>query len=293
VASEATPRSGVWLSVRLSDYLAWDAVDYTALKALWRSPKHYQESGLRPPEQTRAQLLGTAIHVAVLERARFEREFAEAPPLDRRTKEGKERWAEFLASHPGAEVLSHDEMESVRGAAGGLLTHPVVEACLSGRGANEASVIWDEPEFGLRAKARPDRIGQLDGEAVVLDLKTTTDASPGAFGRAFGGLGYHLQLAMMSRGLEVVAPTASRRRLLIAAVEKDPPYACAVYEPTPAAIEAGLALYRSLLARLRSCLDSGVFPGYGDGVIPLELPRWAAEASYTVVGDPADIGGFP
>ncbi len=59
------------------------------------------------------------------------------------------------------------------------------------------------------------------------------------------------------------------------AVEKEAPYAVAVYRVSEAAIESGRREYTHLLERLKHCLDTDRWPGLcEDQEKELELPDW-------------------
>jgi exodeoxyribonuclease VIII len=143
-------------------------------------------------------------------------------------------------------------------------------------GKGEMSFFWRDAETGIWCKGRVDRFCEWMGFSVILDLKTTTDASPGDFKWQVARQHYHVKAAWYLDGLNAVQK--AQRRFIWLAVEKDPPYLCALYEPPdePGAfsrpdisLQRGRSLYRSLLERYASCEKSGVWPGYSEGVEPL------------------------
>jgi hypothetical protein len=73
------------------------------------------------------------------------------------------------------------------------------------------------------------------------------------------------------------------------AVEKEPPFACAVYQASKehikdargnivaaGMIEAGMGKIGPLLELYARCYKSGEWPGYVDSIEDLYLKRWAA-----------------
>jgi exodeoxyribonuclease VIII len=109
---------------------------------------------------------------------------------------------------------------------------------------------------------------------VIADLKTTEDASERAWIRDVVKYQYHAQAAFYLDGLETLEPRADRQFLWIA-VEKKPPFACAIYQPDDATIYKGRAMYRNYLRQWLKCTETGEWPGYDVGIQPLLLPDWA------------------
>lgn len=265
--------TGIRQGMTRAEYEAIHGLNQSTLKLFRRTPAHAREYMVHPPEPTDALELGTAVHVAVLEPERFARQYVAAPKVDRRTKAGKEQWAAFEDAHRGLEVLSAEDMEVCRGIADAAVGLETVARLLASPGKSEVGVVWDDPQTGVRCKALMDRITTFAGWTVVVDLKSTQDASPGAFARDCAKYAYHVQAAFYLDGLNVLAP--ANRRFFHVAVEKARPYCCAVYELDPPAVAQGRADYREYLRVYAECARSGRWPGYRDAVEPLSLPVWA------------------
>ena len=101
-------------------------VSKSGLDLINRAPALYYERYLNPnaspQKETPALIIGSAAHCAVFEPAEFGKRYAVAPHCDRRTKEGKETWANFLEHSQGLIPLDAESatmveriMESVRG----------------------------------------------------------------------------------------------------------------------------------------------------------------------------------
>ena len=114
---------GVYGGIGNEEYHKGPGLSSSDLKLLARSPLHYKTAKAIPPKETDAMRLGTAVHCAVLEPDRFEKEYAAAPEaIDRRTKAGKAHWAELEAT--GKVVLSGEDAQMVRGMADSVRRHP-------------------------------------------------------------------------------------------------------------------------------------------------------------------------
>ena len=77
------------------EYNEIDAINWSTLKHIQRSPAHFKYLLDNPPKQTAAQSFGVAVHEAILEPDKFQENYIIAPDLDKRTKAYKE-WAETV-----------------------------------------------------------------------------------------------------------------------------------------------------------------------------------------------------
>jgi hypothetical protein len=159
--------------------------------------------------------------------------------------------------------------------AAAVLGHPIAAQLVRGRGVSELSLVWQHPETGLTCKGRLDRLVSFADWSWIVDVKTSRDASPRAFAADCARYGYHRQLAFYRSGLEELRPAP--RRAAIVAVEKEPPFAVAPYELTERALDQGDRENATALATYRECSDTGVWPGYSNGLELLELPPWAVD----------------
>lgn len=259
------------------DYHALPAISSSAIIKALRSPLHYfAEYVTREVERTETPSMrfGTAVHTAVLEPETWEERYIVAPDVDRRTKAGKEAWAAFVEEAGSREVITSEEAARAHAIAALVHSHPSAGPLLRGdfvEPEREASYFWRDAETGLECRCRPD---SFDGE-VIVDLKTTTDASPSGFARSVANYGYHVQAAWYRRG--VAAVTGRIPRHVIIAVETSAPYAVAVYELDALALEEGDRLCQRAITTIAECQRAGRWPGYGDEIQRLGLPRWAVQ----------------
>jgi exodeoxyribonuclease VIII len=249
-----------------------DTVSSSTLKILSaKSPAHARAELDQPRPETPALLLGRAAHCAALEPDLFTVRYAVAPECDRRTKGGKATWAQFLADHPGASIITASDAETVEGIRAAIEAHPVARHAVRG-GQAELSGYFTDPETGVHCRIRPDYLRLADG--IMVDLKTTLDASPRAFERSIQQYGYHLQAAMYSAGYQAITGEPLRDFLFLS-VEKAPPYAVGLYRLEDQALEVGRRQYRAALRRWAECLERDHWPGYSDRIESISLPAWA------------------
>jgi hypothetical protein len=266
------PAPGVYAGVPFEDYLRWDAVSQSQLKELARSPAHLRAKLAAPDEDSEALRIGRAVHAAVLEPDTFEKAFGIMPDgTDLRTKVGKELRDAIAAK--GATPLKQAEADRVFGVRDAILAHAAAGHLIRSEGPAEQSLVWIDEETGVLCKARHDKHAHAIGGGVVVDVKTTTDASPREFERTVFNFGYHRQGAFYMRGAEALKLPVSH--FAIVAVEKDAPFACAVYRLNEAALDAGDAEVVALLNRFKRCTAAGTWPAYPETVQDLALPDWA------------------
>jgi len=232
-----------------------------------RTPAHYAAhmAGETKREQSRAMLMGTLCHLAVLEPAKLDAAFIEKPQgMDFRTAPGKE----FKAKAGTTPILDQDEARAVRGIRDSIAAHDAAKALLAG--CDSEVSIFGESHSGLWIKGRIDALKP----GTIVDVKTTSaGADANAFARQSFALNYHVSAAWYwyLATLNEMPPKA----FYWVAVEVAPPYAVAVYEIHKDALQLGFRMMQDALALIARCEDENHWPGYGDEVQTLNLPPWA------------------
>jgi hypothetical protein len=151
--------------------------------------------------------------------------------------------------------------------------HASASRLLSGAGDVELSLVWEQDGLDVLCKGRLDRLSPGIAGGAIVDIKTTRDASPREFERAIFTHGYHRQAAFYLDGARAHGIPA--KHFVIIAVEKEPPYAVAVYRVSEGAIDAGQEQLRVLLAKYAECEQKDEWPAYPDVVRDIALPDWA------------------
>lgn len=249
-------------------------ISSSGLKALLRSPAHYAAYLASPPDSDVLRK-GRAIHSYVLERESFQKEFAVAPEVDRRTTGGKQTWEQFLGSLDGRTVITSFDFELCQKIWLSIQANDLArQALLSEGGMNETAVFWKDTETGVLCKAKADRI--LND--VIFDLKTTQDAQPREFQRSVALYGYHLSAAFYVDGFQTVLEKTPEFSWV--AVEKADPHGIAFYAASPEALDIGRAEYAAALRAYQEFLKpraSGEpVPGYPQRIEMMSLPAWYA-----------------
>jgi hypothetical protein len=117
-----------------------------------------------------------------------------------------------------------------------VLRHPAAAMLLGLPGKAETTHMWTDASTGLECKCRPDWL--TDDGSIVVDLKTTKDASPRGFKQSVANYRYHVQAAWYLHGLEQATGKRPDQFIFIC-VESTAPYAVAVYAADAEMIERG------------------------------------------------------
>lgn len=240
----------------------------SGIQAACKTPAHYQSYLRQDRTPTPAMILGTATHAAILEPDTFERLYIEAPDLDRRSKAYKD-WRAGLEDDVRV-ILSPADFEHIGNMRDAVFASPIASRLLTG-GVAERSMWWTDPKTGLLCKCRPD-YAREDG--ILIDLKTTVDASYLAFQKSIGRYGYHSQAAYYLEGATACSERVYGHWVWIV-VEKAAPYAVAIYTLDQLGIEAGRERYREGLEVIAECKKTGLWPGYESEIQEICLPAWA------------------
>jgi len=263
-----------------SAYHAHPAVSKSHLDLIARSPLHYWSRYLDPnrvtPEPTPAMRLGTALHTHVLELDQWDQQIAVAPQCDRRTKAGKEAFASFEADAAGKTVITADDAEVVMAMGRSIMRHPGAAMLLGLPGKAETTHMWTDATYGVDCKCRPDYL--TDDGSIMVDLKTTRDASPRGFRRSIADYRYHCQAGWYLNGVEQATGKRPDQFIFIC-VETTAPYACAVYAADAEMIERGYQRAMEDLGKLAVCKAADNWPSYSDQIEPIGLPGWMTGAS--------------
>lgn len=209
--------------------------------------------------------------------------------------------AQWLQNNGHRTVLEPEEWDQLHAMRDAVMAHPAASALLSmPGGVAERSVYWTDPKTGELCRCRPD--WWIMPRGIIVDVKTTEDASLEGFAKSIAGWRYHVQHPMYLDGINhmrhqveqansgeafpaAVPPEA--RTFVFLAVEKKPPHAVAVYALDSIAVDLGRALYRRDLDTYAQCRATGVWPGYGDKIQSISVPAWAVNQNAQLLGEVA------
>lgn len=248
------------------------------LDLIRKAPALYQHKKANPEEPTPAMRWGTLAHTAILEPDKMDAETFILPACDRRTKEGREIYDQAIREAAGRTILTLEEAQKLNGMKEAFYADKCCQNAMQNIEHVEASLYWLDPLEDVQCRARMDVI-RKDG--IIIDYKTTEDATPKAFLRTVLNYRYHVQAAFYLDALKTV--TGQDGTFLLIAQEKKPPYLCCVYVVGDDMVKQGRKEYREDLATFKTYFKTGYWPSISSHPITLNLPKWATESESPVI----------
>lgn len=233
---------------------------------LWRlhvaTPAHAKYQVI---ETTPEMDVGTAAHIAILEPHRFESAVI-CGPKDRRGN----AWKEAIAEYPAALVLPQPTYEKVLRLRETVMRDPIVRSLPSEFAMMEQSAFWLDEPTGVMCKCRPDLY--RGDQNLMVDLKTTGDATKQSWLRRALDFGMHLQSSFYPDGWQI-ADGGDVDNFLFLVVEREPPFAHSIYELGQAEKDLGRRIARKALDKYAACAKSNEWPGHEPGVQIITYPE--------------------
>lgn len=288
---------GIYCGVPFHQYCRINAVNFSSLCRIDVSPKHYKETPQF--EDTEALKFGSFVHEGKLEPHLIATQYVVCPtdqwdklvhqhrkeenaarrkagkkelgPVKspRSTKVFKDLRAAFLKSHEGKIDVTREQYDGLQT----ILKHLAAnDRCkkLFFDGHPEVTIIWIDPETGIKCKGRIDWLSitpQFD-DAQSVDLKTTWDMP----GWNMDHRNYHVQQTMYCEGYHHAAAACdyttdsghkvpSTLQPWIAVIESGPPYCVQAAPISQTAIDAGYRKFRKWIDALHACRTKRRYPG--------------------------------
>jgi exodeoxyribonuclease VIII len=262
-----------------SDYYAIKALSHSMLSCLAQNPmecrmRYVDDPPTLPKKDSAAFAMGHAVHCLALEPNEFSNRFAIAPKCDRRTNAGKAEWAQFLVDCEGKELLDDQQYEDALDCVQALNNHAEFATIMAQ--PRRVEVPFEFELFGHKFKAKPDCI--VDSMRLILDVKTTDDASPHRWQWSAVDYGYHRQNSIYREALR--NDTGEWYRFIFAVVEKPKPSTrgipptVALYELDPDTVLMGYEDTHRLVQDYETRRETKNWQQpYSSGIVPLRLPK--------------------
>lgn len=254
----------------MPNYYDHPALSHSRLKVIEKSPAHFKYALDAPGFASDALKLGSLVHAMVLEPHTVEGDYARVEKIDRRTKAGKELWAELNDSDKT--VIPCDMWDTAEAMTESVMGCPTANAMVNesiAMNATEVEFFWKDGRYGFERKAKVD--GLL--EHSIIDLKTTTDATRG-FERSILKYSYHTQGAYYRDAVR--SQGGKQQDFRIIAVEKTPPYGVAIIRLDTKALDWAKEKVDEWLEQYNWCLSGQNWPGYSE-MRNFDIPKWAGE----------------
>ena len=258
------------------EYRAHEGISRSELFKISESPekfKYYQE---HPEEPTPSLIFGQLLHAMALHPETVADLFAVAPNVDRRTKAGKEAFAQFESESQGKTVVTEDMIEQSAAMCESMFNNAFV--CKLLKGQKEVPFFWTDDLTGELCKCRVDCLTELSDKLIVVDVKSADDASTDSFMRSAVKYGYDLQAAMYSKGVEVF--TGKKPLFVFIVIEKKPPYSINILQADDIFIRRGSDLFREYIGIYHDCKQTNTWYGYlgkHNQINNLALPSYLAK----------------
>jgi hypothetical protein len=190
--------------------------------------------------------------------------------VDRRTKEGKQKYEDFVAANGGKRIITQDQLKNVMGMFEVISSNELVSSFLDGSEVEKGALYLDE-KTGLKCKFRPDIIN-LD-KGVIIDYKTAQSAAPHEFSKAAARYYYHLSAAHYIAGAERLWPGKITKYKFIVQ-QNSYPYALALYDMDASDIFRSLELRDKIMAKIKHCTENDLWPDWSMKILQLSIPGY-------------------
>lgn len=220
-----------------------------------------------PQDETEAMKFGRAFHSYVLEgNEEFYKHFVvpetfPTKPNRRSTQKTKDTYEAWLKDLGELQPITQDDLDTIIDMRNAVRNHPFALKLLAD-GISETTLIWQDEDTGLMCKARPDRI-PTGNKGVILDLKSTTNASKNAFQSDCIKYGYAREGAIYLEGYGRLTGALYQDLIFaLIAVEKEPPYRVEVYTLEVDFLQWGWGEFHRLLQIEKKCREANFWPHY-------------------------------
>lgn len=255
------------------EYREHPALSRSSLFLIDDSPEKFKYEMLNPSEPTESLLLGQVFHKLILEPNEFEIEYAVEPNIDKRTKDGKSQYTNWLAANENKTIVKQPMYEKAFAMAEAVRNNKLAMSLLNGE--HEKCYFWEDDLTGVQCKCRLDCLRQLKDKLLVVDLKSASSSNTDKWIRDSVKFGYDVQAAMYSEGVK--ANYGVDPDFVFVVVEKDEPFAVNIFKVTKGYYEYGYDHFRSLIGLYKHCVDTNEWYGYlgeSNQINDLTLPSW-------------------
>lgn len=297
---------GIVAGIPNADYHAMtNYISSTGLREFAKSPAHYQAYITAKREPTAAMSFGTNFHELIGEPELFAKKYTKGPrkedykdlavtaedihillkeagytatiprkkpdaaKLLRGLRPEANIWddikARFEDANKGKTVLDAEDYDRLDGMLYSLIKSKTALNLFT-NGVAEQSVFWKDPKTGVLCRCRPD---YLRNDGIVVDLKTTEDASPRGFKKSVRNYNYDLTSQFYLRGVSE-ALHEPLNDFIHCAVEKKAPYGVGLFTLSDAYLLRADQQIETLLESFAECTAKNEWPAYPDSIQNLD-----------------------
>lgn len=252
-------------------------LSYSSLKQFARSPIHYIQYLNQKFEPSDSMVLGSLVDCLLLTPDDFEKTYLVIPKIDRRSKAGKEAFAEAQekASEQNLTIVSEVQFNTAQIMVEQVWNNKEAATILNATTETQKRIEWNHK--GLPFIGYLDGAGQFEqGKKFIFDLKTTSDASLDTYTKQLINLKYDLQIAMYYMAYQ--RQNFEQPLAYHIVVENKAPYSCNVFRLSDTVLEAGKRVYDNLCDQFKNCLEENLwhmsYEYFQEPNQILDLPDW-------------------
>ena len=258
-----------------ADPVEGGSLSYTGMKELLKSPAHFRHYMDQPRVEKKVFDAGHIVHALVLGTPLNVVEIPESVLASNgaaTTKAAKEFVA--AARLDGLIPVKAHELEPLHATAEAVLAYMPARELFEGEGPTELSMFTPDPASGVWLRGRADKVADVEGETVLVDLKTCLDAVPQAFNRqSVAKFGYYLPADVYSRLYAQITGTPAPEMRFVA-VTKTAPHLVSVNTIDWAYEDLGEKAMRTAITRYKAGVETGTWPGYPEELTTLTPPAY-------------------
>lgn len=216
-------------------------LSYSSLREFAISPRHFLRYKMKQKEQTPAMVFGSLVDCMILTEDQVEARFAVAPDVDRRTKEGKAKWEEFIQRAEGKEVVTADQYAAAEKIRDEVYRNEASAFLLDQTDNTQLPIEYEWEGWKWRGFV------DADGPTIRWDLKMVSQFNPDKFFWKVKDMRYHWQ------GAGYTINAGARKDFYILAIDTDI-YLPAVYKVSSNLLEMAQKEMREVMAGFRRCV---------------------------------------
>lgn len=265
-------------SVSYERYRDADGLSKSMIDILDEStPAHlrvYMQTKASDDDETPAKRFGIILHRALLEPDTYRDAFHVRPPkLSFSTKAGKQ-WRD---EHKDKPIINSTEEKQITRMVSSVWTHSTAKRLLT-NARTEQSLFAEDTEGVLRKC----RIDALTPGTTIPDIKTVEIANLKLFERQVSKYRYHVQAAYYLDICKLLG--IPKRDWFNILIEKQPPYATRCFQMYEEVVTAGRRIYQGHLQTWRNCLETDIWPAWGNDFEYVGLPDYEMRQLIALTG---------
>lgn len=255
----------------LSQSLAKILIDQSPLHAVVAHPRltFAATDDEEVEKYNKAKAIGDATHALMIERGK---DLVIVDADSWRTDKAKSVRADAEAAGKTPILAKHHRRAEAIVAAARKQLDAHSEADCFIEGAGEVALIWQEGPLWFRCL-----VDWLHDDLLTVDdLKTSgMSMAPHVLGLRATDAGWHIQAAMIERGLDILDPAnAGRRKYRFVGLEQDPPHALNVMLMDEHWLTMGRKQLQHAVDIWARCVATKSWPGYPPFAVTPEFPGW-------------------